>query len=1527
MSKGIKILLCLLSTLVLLSIILPLSVSLALTIPSVQNRIVRAGSEWATEWLGTKVGFDRIDIRFPNKLTIKGFYVEDYQHNTLIYVGRLVAPVTRVIPKPLYLGFGNVTIDDGEFDLRADDNDSLNIKLIVNKIKSAQTSNAKSEFHLAFKNVTGHRVRYGQYLHLKEFDSPIDYGNMVLDIDSLAIENFHIVGDSINMCIKQLRFKERSGLDMGITSEVLNIYSGKVLLDNAVISTATTRLNMPQIHLVGRSWDVYKQYVDSVEMNITSSHSTVSTSTLAYFTDVFADMNLRLDNLSCSTSSTLAAFRGEITSANLEGASLAADFTSTGLPDIRRAQFNIRLHRLNADSRAINAVLKGVTRKSLPQAVSDMLRREGTLTVRGNFNGTTDRFKSRLGVSMLSGRIDLTAAMRKKGKVYDVDYTLGTNDFSLGRLLANAQMGDVSCEAKASGQLDKNGIRCEVALDVPSIKLWGYCYKQLSATGRIDNRRISSIVRCDDPNLRFMLDADNDFSGETPLYDGRLTLSEANLAGMRINRRDSVSVLSGDIEYEASGSGLDNLYAKLSADNLEYRYNADTISNRSFSLQGHNNQTSKYFNLSSDIVNAEFRSRLSYRDILGYLKDFMDSYLPIINRGDKLAQHTPDSTITADAVSYSMLSVRVGKANAVTEAIAEGLQIAEGTALTFVFNPKGQVFNLTATSDYLEYNNMFASRLSVNAGNKGDSLALYLTAEDMYIKTLYLPNLSVQAGAKNRNVSLSSRFANRDEDYSAMIGLRSRIKRTSTGEQVNIYITPSHITRQNKTWYITSGGISYDTTRIAVRNFVVSSPSKYKTDEIDSLKIWGTASRSNDDTLHVSLSDVDLSPLLSIAKRVGYDIQATANGHVDIISALHNGRLDGRVDIDSMAVGKVRVAPARLTSSWDFKQQRVILKVDNRHSKTNILTGFYSPNDHRFLVNLTADSIDTSLIDPLLSSVLKNTQGKANARLRVTGTLGESKNVDVNGLVAVPHFQTTVGFTNVTYRLNNGVIDFTDNVMRLRQNYALDPDGNRCKINLSVDLNHLKNIKYNVDLLPVNMLVLNTTARENEMFYGTIYASGKANIRGDNMGSTMTATASPTKNSVFYYPLNSTVQASSASFVTFRNSNAPKIDSTDYLLSKKLSYERRRKRMESESAPFRLGLNINLTPDAEFVLVIDPEMGGDIQGRGEGDIAINVDTSSGKFNMYGTCSIVEGVYNFAMRNLFADKKFTITPGGTITWTGAPDDALLSLEAVYKLKASLAPLSVATNENMRGNVPVECLIKLTGELLQPTITFDVKVPNADTETQNLVANAMTTQEMTATQFFCLLAFNSFYSESGNTGQSLNVGAIGSATGFEFLSNQISSWLSNDQYNIILRYIPRNELSGEEFDFGFSKGLIDNRLFIEIEGNYVSDRASTGANQNASNLSGDFFLTWLLDRAGNLKLKGFSQTITRFDENQGLQESGIGLYFKKDFNSFKEIFAKKRKGNRNFADDDDYDIDRGDYDADEDYEDMYDVDTRD
>ena len=352
-------------------------------------------------------------------------------------------------------------------------------------------------------------------------------------------------------------------------------------------------------------------------------------------------------------------------------------------------------------------------------------------------------------------------------------------------------------------------------------------------------------------------------------------------------------------------------------------------------------------------------------------------------------------------------------------------------------------------------------------------------------------------------------------------------------------------------------------------------------------------------------------------------------------------------------------------------------------------------------------------------------------------------------------------------------------------------------------------------------------------------------------------------------------------------------------------FERKHKPQAIEGNSMDIDMTLNVRPNADFQLVIDPTVGDIIKGRGEGTLNLHINPRSNVFEMYGDYTITEGSFLFSLQNII-NKKFVIEDGSTIQWTGSPMDAMLNINAIYKLKASLQPLLQGTSDNLAADrsVPVECVIHLGERLSNPAVTFDVHVPGTDPETQTVIANALTTPETVDTQFAYLLLFNSFMGE--NSSSSSNIGtSVSAATGLEFVSNMVSNLLSNDDYNIVIRYRPKSELTSDEVDFGLSKSLINNRLFVEVEGNYLIDNKQA-VNSSMSNFMGEAYITYLIDRAGTLKLKAFTQTIDRFDENQGLQETGIGVYFKEDFDNLrdlrqriKERFTNKKRKARRIA----------------------------
>ena len=277
----------------------------------------------------------------------------------------------------------------------------------------------------------------------------------------------------------------------------------------------------------------------------------------------------------------------------------------------------------------------------------------------------------------------------------------------------------------------------------------------------------------------------------------------------------------------------------------------------------------------------------------------------------------------------------------------------------------------------------------------------------------------------------------------------------------------------------------------------------------------------------------------------------------------------------------------------------------------------------------------------------------------------------------------------------------------------------------------------------------------------------------------MNIVATTADNSHFYMPLGNSADISAADFIVFEDprqkairDSLEKANSTNRL---RQALARRMRRMDSLPSNMDIKMALNVKPNVEMQLTLDQAGDNLLKGRGNGTINLHVNPRNKDFTIYGDYDITDGSYRFSLKN-FATRTFAIEDGSHIQWTGDPVNALVDITAVYKLKASLAPLLGAGEQNSRRNVPVDCIIRLSERLTQPAITFDVTVPNADPETQSVILNSMNTQEMMSTQFLWLLATQSFYADNSYTNQNLNIGAMGATvTGIDFLSNQLSSLL--------------------------------------------------------------------------------------------------------------------------------------------------------
>lgn len=1488
MRRIVNILAKMVSAIVLALIFLPLLVALLFEIPAAQNFVAREATEIISRKLGTRISIDRVDIGLFYRVSLDGFYVEDFQRDTLLYAGRLDARIKSLGLFGGGLVFSRAELSDARFCLRETPDGEMNIKQVVDKLSKKDKARAEGKFRLEIERLETDGLDFCmERLEHRNPSYGVDFADMHLIDIRAELKNFTIDGPVIHTDIGRLAMRERSGFVVEDLAGCLCIANGCIDIREGHIRTAKSNIELPSLSLIGLDWALYKNFVEEVDITAQVVNTTLSSDDIAYFSPKMKDWHLTLTDVNADVSGPVADMSGSLRSVRTGAdTKLSVDFAAQGLPDVGKGHFKADISELTTSAADVDRLAAALTGKNLPDEVLRIAKNAGKIGLTGKFDGTLTAFAADAALATeIGGATCLLQVSSLRDGCRGVLGDVKTSSLQLGELLENDLLGPLSLNVHVNGELSSEHSDAEVSGEILRLGINGYDYDSLRMKGHLVNREFNGLIEARDRNLRFdfrgLLDLNDE---QRPRYDFALDLEEANLAALGVNRRDSVSVLAARIAARAVGRTLDDLNGIIFVRDVSYRYNDRELAADSVVIVGRNSLSDKFIRLRSDFVDADYEGKTSYKEVFAYLQQRFRDYVPTLDGGPGWQAQHPDTVELADG--YSQLTVNVRKINPLVNAVSPGLQIADGSQLLLRINPANDKLSFEAASDYIERGRMLVTRLNLDAHNRGDSLVFAASTEDLYLNSFHMSRVGMSGGAKDNKLELITDFADTIGDVSGRIGFRSEFARGRgpAGRQIDLRLTPSYISRGEKTWNIYTDGITADTSRIRIDRFRMVNAGQQ-------LLLDGVVSRRLQDSVQLTLHNFELAPFSQFTSSMGYRVDGRTNGSATMKAVLGAGEVQADIVVDSISINDLAVPSIWLRSRWDFIQNRAGILVQQRENLDTLVRGFYAPSQKRYYARATLDAVELSALDPLLKGGVERTGGNADVDIALRGS---GKEANLSGQIAVRDFTTTVDFTQVTYTMPRAVIEVKNNHLIAEGVPLYDPEKNEGLFSIDLNLEHLSNIFYSVKVLPKELMVLNTTSKDNDLFYGRIFASGSATIAGSKGGVKMDIVATTEGDSEFYMPLSGQSNAKTADFVTFVTPE--QIDTTDYLVRKKLLFQQQGRKKEAAGSTMDITMALNVQDNTAFQLVIDPTVGSALKGRGNGMLNLHINPGNGIFNMYGDYTLIEGSFLFSLQNIIT-KKFIIESGSMIQWTGEPVDARLDINAVYKLKTSLQPLlntvTASSDDDQSGSrisdrsVPVDCKIHIGGRLSNPQLDFSVVVPVTDIETQAAVASVLNTQEAQAQQFISLVALGTF-SNSG----SANIGASsGVATGLEMLTNQLTNWFSTDDYRIILNYRAGSEMTGDEVDFGFSTNLINNRLLVEVEGNYIIDNKQAVSN-NVSNFMGEAHVTWLIDKSGNLRLKAFTQTIDRFDENQGLQETGIGISYKEDFNNFKDLKQRIR-----------------------------------
>jgi hypothetical protein len=272
-------------------------------------------------------------------------------------------------------------------------------------------------------------------------------------------------------------------------------------------------------------------------------------------------------------------------------------------------------------------------------------------------------------------------------------------------------------------------------------------------------------------------------------------------------------------------------------------------------------------------------------------------------------------------------------------------------------------------------------------------------------------------------------------------------------------------------------------------------------------------------------------------------------------------------------------------------------------------------------------------------------------------------------------------------------------------------------------------------------------------------------------------------------------------------------------------------------------------------------------------------------------TVDRGTYNFTLQDIII-KDFTINSGSSVSFHGSPYNANLDLTAAYTTTANLSDLDesfLQDKELNRTNVPVQALLKVSGDMRSPELGFDLAFPTLTNDTYRKVRSIVSTDEMMNRQIIYLLALNRFYTPDymASTTKGNELVSVASST----ISSQLSSILGriSDNWTIAPNVrSDRGDFSDVEVDLALSSQLLNNRLIFN--GNLGYRDKSLNTNQ----FIGDFDIEYLLNRTGNLRLKAYNRYN---DQNYYIKTAtttqGIGIMFRRDFDKWFNFMRRRQR----------------------------------
>ena len=1350
------------------------------------------------------------------------------------------------------------------------------------------------------------------------YPNSIDFRHVDVDRIHLGADNVVINGSEVTAEIKELSAHEqRSDFLLNQLRADFVLTPRQMAFYNLDMRTPYSELGDTMV-MKFRDFTAFRDYNNEVIMQAQFNNSRVAVRDIMAFApaleanrifannrneDIYIDGELR------GKVNSLRAYDMKLRLA--DGTVAEGNFRSRNLAVKGEEFLDFELERLRTSMRSVAALLPDFNPPESYYKVT-------YLDFSGRYTGFFSDFVADGTLRTNLGRVETDIRLNLKEGRDNARYSgnLALIDFDLGEWNRNPDWGRVTFRSKVE---NGRGLRFEelsATLDaqVESLTYKGYTYRDLDVDGTFTQRKFDGVFISDDDNAHFNFEGQIDLNEALPKFDFIASIDTLSLGKLNLVARPLA--VSGDLRFNFVGNNISNIQGDAAVSDFylttdDRTFNVDTLLLNSEIFATGN----RVLEIQSEVVDGKLRGTFDVAQVPNVLLGFVERNYPAFAERFKIkAPRQPSERERSFSFEVNIKDSKNltyfidERLDTLRRVRAIGYYDSNTDSIDFEINLPRLRYDDLEIDDIVLVGDATGARSNISGGVGAFRMGDRLEAPPVYVNTaLRGDTVSFNVNAEQflstvKNFNLNGEFFLVED---------GRFQVTFDSSNLKLY---------NDSWDIaTDNFIRFGNQTVETNNFRLSND-----DKLIALNSFGERG------LRLSMENIALSIIddLWVYEPLDFDGNLFLIAETDDLFKLSDFKVDAAADtfyINGDPYGKLTVAAeadnlqSQITGSVRIQDGAQLLLAEGYYNPKGIRSsgsGDFRPNYFDFTLKTYAFPVAFSRY--FIGAFTSDQQGFFDADIRFYGEPGQPDAPHSRGQVRIYDAAITIDYLQTRYFIKDEVVTVNDSYFDASGGKLYDIYGNIATVTQGgITHDHLRNLGLDVIIQSPQFLMLNTEKEDNDLFYGRAIGEAYVEFTGSFKQPNLYIRATSQENTRVVIPIGGAQDGSEISFVTFIDRDT---------IGQYVPTE-----TAAEATGLSIEMDLTVTPDAEVLMLFDEQAGDIIRGRGEADLQIRVSRTA-DFEMYGDYVITEGEYLFTYINL-VNKPFAVKPGGSISWTGSPYEAVLDLEAFYQ-NLSVRPYNFileylnTEDERSAANDPtfVDLTMQMQGSLLQPSIDFDISFPNLNGRLRNYTDSKLQIVERDRNelnrQVFGLILLGDFLPSNAALA-SIDLEQTSINTISEMLSNQLSIYVTS----LISQYISEdgaltdidldinyreyrtgefdvndpdlNNFVGREVTVRPNLKFFDNRLTVQGGLNVDLDGDYSNSNGQALNID-DLMLEYRITRDNRFKVRIFQRSELNIGGRR--YRWGGGISYRREFDNFlknleedaKEYARRQREG---------------------------------